>query len=120
MKNLPVILLNTDNIHNTKILNCYEEVKSRNAPIIFIGSDKNILNHQTIKSNSELNIFIPENKSYQSLLAVLPLQLIAYYLSINKGINPDIPKNLAKVVTANIFFIILYNLYDLLWSTSRP
>jgi glucosamine--fructose-6-phosphate aminotransferase (isomerizing) len=98
-ENLPVILLNTDNIHNTKILNCYEEVKSRNAPIIFISSDKKILNHQTIKSNPELNIFIPENKSYQSLLAVLPLQLIAYYLSINKGINPDIPKNLAKVVT---------------------
>jgi glucosamine--fructose-6-phosphate aminotransferase (isomerizing) len=27
------------------------------------------------------------------------LQLLAYYISINKGINPDIPKNLAKVVT---------------------
>jgi glucosamine--fructose-6-phosphate aminotransferase (isomerizing) len=36
---------------------------------------------------------------YASLLGVIPIQLLAYYLSINRGINPDKPKNLAKVVT---------------------
>ena len=44
-------------------------------------------------------IFIPENKSYASLLGIIPLQLLAYYLSVNRGLNPDKPKNLAKVVT---------------------
>jgi glucosamine 6-phosphate synthetase-like amidotransferase/phosphosugar isomerase protein len=44
-------------------------------------------------------ILIPENKSYSSLLGILPLQLLAYNLSVNRGINPDKPKNLAKVVT---------------------
>jgi glucosamine--fructose-6-phosphate aminotransferase (isomerizing) len=98
-ENLPVILLNTDNVHNAKVVNCYEEVKSRKAPIIFISSEMNNLNNPSIKSSPELNIFITENITYQSLLAVLPLQIMAYYLSINKGINPDVPKNLAKVVT---------------------
>jgi glucosamine--fructose-6-phosphate aminotransferase (isomerizing) len=34
-----------------------------------------------------------------SLLGIIPIQLLAYYLSVNKGINPDKPKNLAEVVT---------------------
>jgi glucosamine--fructose-6-phosphate aminotransferase (isomerizing) len=44
-------------------------------------------------------VLIPENKTYGSLLGVVPIQLLAYYLSIERGINPDKPKNLAKVVT---------------------
>jgi glucosamine--fructose-6-phosphate aminotransferase (isomerizing) len=44
-------------------------------------------------------INIPYNKTFSSLLGIIPLQLIAYYVSISKNINPDIPKNLAKVVT---------------------
>ena len=40
-----------------------------------------------------------KNNTFGSLLAIIPLQLLAYYLSINKNINPDIPRNLAKVVT---------------------
>jgi glucosamine--fructose-6-phosphate aminotransferase (isomerizing) len=44
-------------------------------------------------------IFVPENNTYASLLGLIPIQLLSYYLSINKGINPDKPKNLAKVVT---------------------
>jgi glucosamine--fructose-6-phosphate aminotransferase (isomerizing) len=47
-----------------------------------------------------MNIFlIPYNISYASLLGIIPVQLFAYHLSINRGINPDKPKNLAKVVT---------------------
>jgi glucosamine--fructose-6-phosphate aminotransferase (isomerizing) len=33
------------------------------------------------------------------LLGLVPIQMLAYYLSVQKGINPDKPKNLAKVVT---------------------
>ena len=44
-------------------------------------------------------ILIPKNNSYSSLLGIIPIQLLAYYLSVKKGINPDKPKNLAKVVT---------------------
>jgi glucosamine--fructose-6-phosphate aminotransferase (isomerizing) len=44
-------------------------------------------------------LFIKENKTFGDLLGIIPLQILAYYLSISRGINPDMPKNLAKVVT---------------------
>lgn len=91
---LPVIILNLDQTQNSKTINCYQEVNSRNSPIIFITNNINAITDP----NCDV-IFVPENKSYASLLGIIPLQLLAYYLSINKGINPDKPKNLAKVVT---------------------
>jgi glucosamine--fructose-6-phosphate aminotransferase (isomerizing) len=93
-ENFPVIILNMDQTHRAKTLNCYQEVSSRNAPVLLITND--------ISISSEVScdiIYVPENKSYASLLGIIPIQLLAYYLSINKGINPDKPKNLAKVVT---------------------
>jgi glucosamine--fructose-6-phosphate aminotransferase (isomerizing) len=47
----------------------------------------------------ENTIYIPYNESFSSLLSIIPIQLIAYKISILRGINPDKPKNLAKVVT---------------------
>ena len=93
-ENFPVIILNLDQTHRYKILNCYEEVSSRNAPILFLTNDSSIINEIDCDY-----LVIPENKSYSSLLGMIPIQLLAYFLSINKGINPDKPKNLAKVVT---------------------
>ena len=42
---------------------------------------------------------IPKNNIYGDLLGVIPLQYLAYYLSLSRGYNPDYPRNLAKVVT---------------------
>lgn len=92
--NFPVIIFNLDQTNKSKIINCMNEVKSRNAPIIFITNDNNML----IENLFEL-IIIPENNTYSSLLGIIPIQLLAYYMAINKNINPDKPKNLAKVVT---------------------
>jgi glucosamine--fructose-6-phosphate aminotransferase (isomerizing) len=93
-ENFPVIIFNLDQNHCNKTINCYQEVASRNAPIIFITNKLSMCNDNTSEC-----ILIPENKSYASLLGIIPIQLFAYYLSVNKGINPDKPKNLAKVVT---------------------
>jgi glutamine---fructose-6-phosphate transaminase (isomerizing) len=46
-------------------------------------------------------IVIPANGPMTALIAVLPLQLIAYELAVLKGINPDVPRNLAKAVTVD-------------------
>jgi glucosamine--fructose-6-phosphate aminotransferase (isomerizing) len=92
-ENFPTIILNCNSDHTVKVKNCIEEVYSRNSPIIIITN-----NDLLYKENCNI-IKITKNNSYESLLAIIPLQLLAYYLSINKGINPDIPKNLAKVVT---------------------
>ena len=90
-ENMPIILLNNNLDYEAKVLNTYEEIDSRGAPIIFITHNRSLK-----KINS---IYIPYNKSFSSLLGIVPLQLIAYQLSIKRGINPDRPKNLAKVVT---------------------
>jgi glucosamine--fructose-6-phosphate aminotransferase (isomerizing) len=93
-ENFPVIILNMEQIHRTKTLNCYQEVSSRNAPVLLITNDMLISREVSCDI-----IYVPENKSYASLIGIIPIQLLAYHLSINKGINPDKPKNLAKVVT---------------------
>ena len=92
-EDFPVIILNLDQKDESKIINCYQEVASRNAPILFITNNKEI--HDV---SCDI-IWVPENNTYASLLGIIPIQLLAYYLSIHKGINPDKPKNLAKVVT---------------------
>jgi glucosamine--fructose-6-phosphate aminotransferase (isomerizing) len=93
-EHFPVIIINLDQMHKTKTLNCYQEVSSRKSPIIFITNDITITNDVDCEI-----LFVPENKTFASLLGIIPIQLLAYYLSINRGINPDKPKNLAKVVT---------------------
>lgn len=93
-ENFPVIIFNLDQNNRAKILNCYQEVASRGAPILIISND------MTLSREVECDvIYVPENKTYSSLLGIIPIQLLAYHLSANKGINPDKPKNLAKVVT---------------------
>jgi len=88
---MPVILLNNNHIYESKVINAYEEIISRKSPVIMITNNKKIKYDNTI--------YIPYNKSFTSLLGIIPLQLIAYNISVSRGINPDKPKNLAKVVT---------------------
>lgn len=93
-ENFPVVLLDLDKDYNSKNINCYKEIQSRNSPILYVTNNTNLCD----LIDSEI-IVLRENKSYSSLLGIIVLQLYAYYLSINKGLNPDRPKNLAKVVT---------------------
>jgi glucosamine--fructose-6-phosphate aminotransferase (isomerizing) len=95
-ENFPVILFNLDQTHRTKTINCYQEVTSRNAPVIIITNDSTIIEDVSPDTNV---IVVPANKTYSSLIGIVAIQLLAYYLSINKGLDPDRPKNLAKVVT---------------------
>ena len=96
-ENIPVIILNLETQYTSKIINSLQEVCSRNSPVIFITNQESNFQNNSLENVVIINI--RENSSYSSLLGVIPLQLIAYYLSIKKGINPDKPKNLAKVVT---------------------
>tara|TARA_B110000037_G_C17087686_1_gene492649 strand:+ start:94 stop:1923 length:1830 start_codon:yes stop_codon:yes gene_type:complete len=90
-KNFPVIIIAIkDNFYN-KNINAYEQVKSRNSPIIFITDNS--------ECKYDNKLIIPFNKIYGSLLSIIPIQLFSYYLAIKKNINPDKPRNLAKVVT---------------------
>jgi len=94
-EDFPVIMLSTNNDDYISVENIYNEIKSRNAKIIFITNDEKCFDN----GDKEHVLLIPQNKSYNELLSVLYLQMIAYKLSLSKKINPDFPKNLAKVVT---------------------
>lgn len=88
---VPVILLCSSDQYKEKILNCYYEVKARKAPIILLSDSEIVKN--------EHGIIIPKNKHFGSLLNIIPLQLLAYHMSVAKNLDPDKPRNLAKVVT---------------------
>jgi glucosamine--fructose-6-phosphate aminotransferase (isomerizing) len=91
-KDFPVILIAPDDEFSIKNENAYHEIESRNANILLITDKKEI-------EYAENRITIPYNKTYSHILSVLVLQMLAYKLSIARAINPDMPKNLAKVVT---------------------
>ena len=91
-EHFPVILMNCHEEHTAKMMNCLEEVHSRQSPILLITNQE-----CSTKACHVLNVV--KNNSYASLLGIIPLQLLAYHVSVHKQINPDIPKNLAKVVT---------------------
>lgn len=89
--NLPIILIDVDDVYRDKTQNIYEEIKSRNAYVIII-SDNN-------KTYCENVIKIEKNNTFSGVLANIYIQLLSYFLSLEKGYNPDFPRNLAKVVT---------------------
>jgi len=95
-EDFPVIIFNLDDIHTNKIINCIEEVYSRKSPILLITSE--LKDNVNIKNKCSI-VNILKNKTYSSLMGIAAIQLLAYYLSVNQNINPDIPKNLAKVVS---------------------
>ena len=71
--------------------NVYEEIKSRHANVITITNIHDLDRENTIKINY--------NKSFGEYLSIIPIQLLAYKLALIKNLNPDMPRNLAKVVT---------------------
>jgi glucosamine--fructose-6-phosphate aminotransferase (isomerizing) len=88
--NFPVILISPHDAHWNKNVNIYEEMKSRYATILTITNEP---------LNREHTIVVPKNDTYQCILNMIPLQLLAYELAIHRGFNPDKPRNLAKVVS---------------------
>lgn len=72
------------------------EVKSRGAYLMGITSYGNY----SIEDTVDFTVYIPQTHPYfTTTLAIVPLQLLGYYLSVAKGLNVDKPRNLAKSVT---------------------
>ena len=90
-EDFPVILVAPEDEFYSKSMNAYEEIKSRHAKIILITDKQD--------EEKENAIIIPYNKTYRYMLSIIPIQLMSYELSLSKGLNPDMPRNLAKVVT---------------------
>jgi glucosamine--fructose-6-phosphate aminotransferase (isomerizing) len=101
----PIIVIYKDRDHFVKSI--VEEIKTRGAFVIEISPNANPDSNPDINSNTNtftnsINSYVlPSNKTFTGLLAVIVLQLLSYYLSVKQGINPDRPRNLAKVVTVD-------------------
>jgi glucosamine--fructose-6-phosphate aminotransferase (isomerizing) len=85
-----------DDDHAAHMRTAAEEVKARGAQVIIITD-----NPKLALGIDNDPIIIPNNGPLTALIASLPLQLIAYELAVLRGINPDVPRNLAKAVTTD-------------------
>ncbi len=92
----PVICVILDDEHASHMRTAAEEVKARGAHVIVITDKPKLA--QGIDNDP---IVIPNNGPLTALIASLPLQFIAYELALMKGVNPDVPRNLAKAVTTD-------------------
>lgn len=79
-----------------KTISNLKEVKSRGAKIIIIAKES----YTNLDDIADDVIFIPSIKEeFMASLAVIPMQLLSYYIAVNRGCDVDMPRNLAKSVT---------------------
>ncbi len=91
-----VILAPKDSVYD-KTLSAIEEIKARGGKVVAITT---VGNEEKIKKHANDVIEIPKTlEMLTPLLAVVPLQLLAYYAGVKKGFDVDKPRNLAKSVT---------------------
>lgn len=90
-----VILIPTDSLYDKTISNL-QEIKARKGPLIAVANEGD----SRIASMVEDVIYIPATLDpIFPLLGVLPLQLLSYYIAVERGCDVDKPRNLAKSVT---------------------
>jgi glucosamine--fructose-6-phosphate aminotransferase (isomerizing) len=93
----PVVVVATDQaIVYEKMVSNIQETRARGAHVIAIATDGN----EDIQHHADDVIYIPRSPAFlQAVLAVVPLQLLAYRIARLRGLNVDQPRNLAKTVT---------------------
>lgn len=94
---LPIIAFATRDSLFPKVMSAIEQVIARDGrPIVICNEGDAILDNDKVHTSLE----VPQTVDcLQGLLNVIPLQLISYWLAVNRGIDVDFPRNLAKSVT---------------------
>ena len=92
----PVVCVATDSPVLEKVVSNMQEVRARGAHVIAIATEGN----DTIAAAVRATVCVPPlDWMLQPMLAVMPLQLLAYKIARRRGLNVDQPRNLAKTVT---------------------
>ncbi len=92
----PVVCVATDSPVLDKVLSNIAEVKARGSEVIAVATEGS--GH--VAAAADETVFIPRTDwILQPILAVIPLQLLAYNIAVLRGLNVDQPRNLAKTVT---------------------
>ncbi len=95
-QNMPVVVIALKGRRYEKILGNIEEVKARGGIVIAVASEGD----RIIKQSADEIIQIPKtSEALSPILAVVPLQILAYYIAVKRGCSVDQPRNLAKSVT---------------------
>jgi glucosamine--fructose-6-phosphate aminotransferase (isomerizing) len=93
---MPVVVIAATQHTNDKMISNIEEVRARKGRIIAITTP----NNDEVGELAEVTSIVPETLDvFSPLLTVIPLQLLSYYIAVNRGCNVDQPRNLAKSVT---------------------
>ena len=91
-----VVALATQDALYPKTVSNMIEVKTRGAFVMALSTKK----HTDIEKYADYVLYIPETQNlFAGSLAIIPLQLFAYYVSLGRGLDVDKPRNLAKSVT---------------------
>jgi len=92
----PVVCVATDSPVLDKVLSNIAEVRARGAHVLAVATAGNA----DVARHAEEVVYVPDaDWLVQPLLAVIPLQLLAYHIARGRGLNVDQPRNLAKTVT---------------------
>ncbi len=92
----PVVCIATNSHVYEKVVSNIQETRARGAHVIAIATDGN----EDIQHHADDVIYVPKTPAFlQAVLAIVPLQLLAYRIARLKGLNVDQPRNLAKTVT---------------------
>ncbi len=92
----PVVCVATESPVLDKVLSNVSEVRARGAHVLAVATEGNT----DVAGQAEEVVYVPRTDwLLQPLLAVIPLQLLAYHIARERGLNVDQPRNLAKTVT---------------------
>ncbi|WP_114750679.1 glutamine--fructose-6-phosphate transaminase (isomerizing) [Pleomorphovibrio marinus] len=95
-ESLPVVFVATKDAYHEKILSNAQEIKARKGKVIAVITEGDTL----FKEVADDVMVVPQaDELVAPLLSVIPLQLLAYYIGVAKGLDVDKPRNLAKSVT---------------------
>jgi len=93
---MPVIFIATKGLTFDKVISNMQEVRARQGIIVTVTDHAN----PALQTLSRHQLIIPAtNENLSPLLNVIPLQLLAYFIADQKGLDVDQPRNLAKSVT---------------------
>lgn len=94
--NMPVVVIATRSPLYEKVVSNIQEIKARGGKILAVITEGDTV----IKGMADYSIEVPETmECLESLVTSVPLQLLAYHIAANKGLDVDKPRNLAKSVT---------------------
>jgi glucosamine--fructose-6-phosphate aminotransferase (isomerizing) len=99
-ENTPSVFLIPNGAVFDKVMSNLEEIKARGGPVIAIATEGDDETAVHVADRADEVIHVPDVPDYlQPLVAVVPLQLLAYHIALLRGCDVDKPRNLAKSVT---------------------